>query len=109
MFIFNTELILHDIDNWFQGLLIFAMACFGNFAFASATQGWFVTRNRLYEIPLLLGVTFILMQPGRVIKWLGFGFEQRYWAYLIGMVLFIIIYIIQKTRIAATKNTKLHE
>ena len=42
MFIFNSDLILHNINSWPQGLLIFAMACVGNFAFASATQGWFV-------------------------------------------------------------------
>ena len=40
MFIFNADLILHNVNNWPQGLLIFAMACFGNFAFVAATQGW---------------------------------------------------------------------
>src|SRR5210317_530224 len=33
MFVLNPELILHGIDSWPQGLLIFAMACMGNFAF----------------------------------------------------------------------------
>jgi TRAP-type uncharacterized transport system fused permease subunit len=45
MFIFNSDLILHNINSWPQGLLIFAMACVGNFAFASATQGWFVAKK----------------------------------------------------------------
>jgi TRAP transporter 4TM/12TM fusion protein len=40
MFIFNTDLILHNVYSWSQGLLIFIMACLGNFAFASATQGF---------------------------------------------------------------------
>jgi len=46
MFIFNSDLILHNINSWIQALLIFAMACVGNFAFASATQGWFVAKNK---------------------------------------------------------------
>ncbi len=52
MFIFNSDLILHNVNSWSQGLLIFIMACFGNFAFASATQGWFVARNKIWEVPL---------------------------------------------------------
>jgi TRAP transporter 4TM/12TM fusion protein len=37
-----------------QGILIFVMACFGNFAFASATQGWFVAKNKIWEAPIFL-------------------------------------------------------
>jgi TRAP transporter 4TM/12TM fusion protein len=51
MFIFNSDLILHNVNSWAQGILIFVMACFGNFAFASATQGWFVARNKIWEVP----------------------------------------------------------
>lgn len=98
MFIFNTELILHDIYSWSQGLLIFAMACIGNFAFASATQGWFVARNKFWEIPLFLTVTFILMQPHKIAEWIGLAHEQRYYAYLIGLALFGLIFVFQKMR-----------
>ncbi|RUM36964.1 MAG: TRAP transporter permease [Desulfobulbus sp.] len=98
MFIFNTDLILHNINSWPQGILIFVMTCFGNFAFASATQGWFIAKNKFWEIPLFLSVTFILMQPQRIAQWLGMPHEQRYWTYLIGMVLFAIIFFLQKIR-----------
>jgi TRAP transporter 4TM/12TM fusion protein len=54
MFIFNSDLILHNVNSWAQGILIFVMACFGNFAFASATQGWFVARNKIWEVPIFL-------------------------------------------------------
>jgi TRAP transporter 4TM/12TM fusion protein len=104
MFIFNTELILHEVYSWPQGLLIFAMACLGNFSFASATQGWFITRNRFYEIPLFLTATFVLMQPGYVAQWLGLPEDQRYWTYLIGVAIMVLIYVIQMPR--AKKNPK---
>jgi len=68
MFIFNSDLILHNISSWPAGLLIFAMACMGNFAFASATQGWLVAKNRFYEVPLLLGATFVLMRPDAIAR-----------------------------------------
>jgi TRAP transporter 4TM/12TM fusion protein len=98
MFIFNADLILHNISSWPQGLLIFVMACFGNFAFASATQGWFVTKNRFYEIPLFLFVTLNLMRPGLIAGWIGLPYDQRYWTYLIGMAVFGLIYILQRPR-----------
>jgi TRAP transporter 4TM/12TM fusion protein len=76
MFIFNSDLILHNINSWPQGLLIFAMACVGNFAFASATQGWFVAKNKFYEIPLFLFVTLNLMRPDLIAGWIGLPHDQ---------------------------------
>ena len=104
MFIFNSDLILHNITNWFQGTLIFVMACFGNFAFASATQGWFITKNRIYEIPLFLCVTFMLMRPDQVSKWIGIPHDQRYWIYPIGMLLFGGLYLLQRMRTSPTPS-----
>ncbi|MGD8251782.1 MAG: TRAP transporter permease [Desulfobacterales bacterium] len=98
MFIFNTDLILHDIYSWPQGLLIFVMACFGNFAFASATQGWFVAKNRIYEIPLFLSVTVCLMRPDLIAKLIGLPHDQRYWTYPIGLAVFGILYLMQRPR-----------
>ena len=98
MFIFNSDLILHNISSWPQGLLIFIMACFGNFAFASATQGWFIAKNKFWEVPLFLFVTFMLMRPDQVAVWVGIAHDQRYWVYPMGMALFGILYLIQRPR-----------
>ena len=98
MFIFNSDLILHGIHSWAQGLLVFAMACCGNFAFASATQGFFVTRNRLYEVPVFLLVTLILMRPGLTARAMGIPWHQRYWCYLIGLAIFGLLYLLQRSR-----------
>jgi TRAP transporter 4TM/12TM fusion protein len=98
MFIFNSDLILHGVDSWFLAGLIFATACFGNFAFVSATQGWLATRTRFYEIPFLLSVTLILMRPDLIARWLGIAHEQRYWTSLIGLSLFAGIYAWQRWR-----------
>ena len=98
MFIFNTDLILHNVTSWSHGLLIFVMACLGNFAFASATQGWFITRNKFWEIPLFLSVTFILMRPDQIAMWLGIPHEQRYWTCLIGLIVYGAVYLLQLPR-----------
>ena len=98
MFIFNTDLILWNVTSWPQGLLIFAMACCGNFAFASATQGFFVARNKIWEIPLFLSVTLMLMRPDAVAGWINLPHDQRYWVYPMGLALFGILWLLQRPR-----------
>jgi len=99
MFIFNSDLILHNIFSWPFALLIFAMACIGNFAFASATQGWFVAKNRFYEIPLFLFVTLTMMRPGLVASWVGLPYDQRYWVCFIALSVLGLLYLMQRPRI----------
>jgi TRAP transporter 4TM/12TM fusion protein len=99
MFIFNSDLILHNINSWPQGILIFLMACMGNFAFASATQGWYFTRVKIYEVPIFLAATLSLMRPDLIASWLGMPHDQRYWTYLIGLGIMGLLYLMQKPRI----------
>jgi len=99
MFIFNTDLILHNVNSWPQGILIFLMACLANFAFASATQGFFVAKNRFYEIPLFLAASFILFRPDLIASWIDISHDQRYWTYLIGLAIFGLLYLMQRPRI----------
>ena len=98
MFIFNSDLILHEIYSWPQGILIFLMACVGNFAFASATQNWFVAKNRFYEIPIFLFVALNLLRPDLIASWIGLPHDQRYWTYLIGLAIFGVLYLMQRPR-----------
>ncbi|HRP74865.1 MAG TPA: TRAP transporter fused permease subunit, partial [Rhodocyclaceae bacterium] len=64
MFIFNTQLLLIGIENTVQMIMTIVTATIASMAFAAATQGWFLTRNKVYEIILLLLVTFSLFRPG---------------------------------------------
>jgi hypothetical protein len=64
MFIFNTQLLLIGITDAFHLFLTIASATLASLMFAAATQGWFVTRNRIHESLLLLLVTFSLFRPG---------------------------------------------
>lgn len=96
MFLFNTDILLLGIDSFPLAIYIFVMTCVGTFAFAAVTQGWLVTRNRWYEVPLLILVSAIMFRPdffGRLI-----GLENHYLAYLIGLALWCGIYSWQKIR-----------
>jgi hypothetical protein len=62
-FIFNPELLLIGVDSFWHGLVVFFVAISAVFCFASATQGWLVTRTKFHEIVLLLVVTVALFRP----------------------------------------------
>ena len=64
MFIFNTQLLLIGITDAFHLFLTITSATLASLMFAAATQGWFITRNRIHESLLLLLVTFSLFRPG---------------------------------------------
>ena len=64
MFIFNTELLLIGIRGPFHLLLVIVSATTAMLVFASATQGWMLTKNKIWETLLLLLTTFILFRPG---------------------------------------------
>jgi hypothetical protein len=63
LFIFNTDLLLIDVDFW-HGVLIFVVATCAMLIFAAGTQGFFLVRSRWYEGLLLLLVAFTLFRPG---------------------------------------------
>ncbi len=63
LFIFNTDLLLIDVDFW-HGVLIFVVATIAMLIFAAGTQGYFLVRSRWYESMLLLLVAFTLFRPG---------------------------------------------
>lgn len=63
LFIFNTDLLLIDVDLW-HGILIFIIATVAMLLFAAGTQGYFLVRNRWYENAALLLIAFALFRPG---------------------------------------------
>jgi len=99
MFIFNAELILYRINNWPQALLIFVMAILGAFAFTNAVQGWFMTKNKWYEIPLFLTASLILFWPAVVTKIFNLDYSFRHYIYIAGIAIYGLSYLIQKLRL----------
>lgn len=100
MFIFNTDILLLGISNPFLAVYIFIMTCVGTFAFAAATQGWFIRKNSWYDTLLLLLVSAMMFRPdffARVV-----GIENHYLAYLLGVALWAGIYFLQKMRGGST-------
>ena len=64
MFIFNTQLLIIGVANWVHLLIVIVAAVAAMLAFAAATQGFFLTKSRIWETVALLVVAFTLFRPG---------------------------------------------
>ncbi len=98
MFVFNAELVLFGIHNLGQALVIFVMAIFGAFAFSNAVQGWFITKNKVYEMPLFIVASVILFYPAIVTKIFNLDHGLRYYMYILGFAIYGLAYLIQRSR-----------
>ncbi|MDH3702407.1 MAG: TRAP transporter permease [Alphaproteobacteria bacterium] len=63
LFIFNTDLLLIGVD-FAHGVFVFVVATVAMLLFAAATQGWFLTRNKMWESAILLLLAFTFFRPG---------------------------------------------
>ena len=63
LFLFNTELLLIDVG-WAKGIFVFVIAVIAMMLFASATQGFLLVKNKIWESAILLLVAFTLFRPG---------------------------------------------
>jgi len=64
IFIFNNELLMIGIGSPIHFIVVVAAAIIAMLAFAAGTQGYFITRNRIWETIALLVAAFTLFRPG---------------------------------------------
>ena len=64
IFIFNTELLMIGVGTALHFIVVVSAAVVAMLMFAAATQGFFLTRNKIWETVLLLLVSFTLFRPG---------------------------------------------
>ena len=64
LFIFNTQLLMIGIGSWFELILVITSAVIAMLLFAAATQGYWLTKSRLWESLALLLIAFTLFRPG---------------------------------------------
>ena len=64
VFIFNTELLLIGVDTWYLLLSTIVTALIAMLLFAAGTQGYFLSKSRLWESLALILIAFTLFRPG---------------------------------------------
>ncbi len=72
VFIFNPQLLLIDVDTWWDVVLVCFSATAASLVFAAATMAWFRTQCRWWEVVALLLATFVLFRPDWFLdKWVA--------------------------------------
>ena len=113
MFIFNTQLLLIGVDSVIQGVYIFFTTVVAMFAFACATQTFFLVRNKWYESILFLFICVVILRPGyfggmlfgaEAVDHEGTGHLYTNIVMAFGVALYGIMWLIQKPRLAAIKR-----
>lgn len=99
MFVFNPDLILHNINSWPEALLLFGMALIGMSAFECFAQGWCMTRNKWYDIPFFLLAAFILFHPGGIAAQLNIDQSMKYYLFPLGIIIYGMVVLLQKMRL----------
>ena len=64
LFIINTELLMIGIESWYHLLGTIVSAVCAMLLFAAGTQGFFISKSRLWESLALILVAFTLFRPG---------------------------------------------
>ena len=99
MFVFNSDLLLIGITSLWHVIFIFVTGVSAMFAFASLTQNYFITKNRIYESVLLAAIVLMGLRPQVFMEYLRFG-NKVVWP-LIGIGLIGFLYLIQLPRARA--------
>ncbi|MEK9680976.1 MAG: TRAP transporter permease [Pelagibacteraceae bacterium] len=66
VFIFNNELLLIGIENWFHAIVVMTTSLIAILVFTSATQGWFINKLKWFEIIVFLIISLALFRPGLI-------------------------------------------
>lgn len=64
MFVFNTQLLLMGIDSWWHLMITILSSITAMLLFSAATQGWWLTKTKWWEVIALLVLTFTFFRPG---------------------------------------------
>ncbi len=72
IFAMSPALLLIDVT-LLEAIVAILTACLGVLAFASAVQGYFLSKTRVYERILFLAAALMLINPNMLMDLIGFG------------------------------------
>ena len=77
VFLFNHELLLIGIENFWHALVVIITSLIGILVFTAATQGWFINRLRWYEIIIFLFISLSFLAPEFVLNKFSPKYNQQ--------------------------------
>ena len=68
VFLFNHELLLIGVENFWHAILIIVTSLIGILIFTAATQGWFINKLKWYETIIFLVISISFLAPEFVLN-----------------------------------------
>ncbi len=99
MFVFNPMLLLIGSEGWLQGIMVFISAAGGMLAFTNAVQGWALTSNKWFEVPVFLLAAGLFFLPNVFVSVTGIDPSRYYLAYPLAIVAYALAFGSQKLRL----------
>ena len=99
MFVFNPMLLLVGSEGFAQGFMIFLSAVGGVLSFTNAVQGWALTSNRWYEVPIFLAAALLFFLPNVFVTMVGLAESQYFLVYPVATLVYGLGFMLQKLRL----------
>ncbi len=77
IFVLNPALLLVGVDSWWQFVVVIGSSLIAMVAFATGTQGYFLTRCRLWESVALVLIAIALLRPATVLDLIEPPYSQE--------------------------------
>ena len=77
VFLFNHELLLIGIENFWHAIVVIITSLVGILVFTSATQGWFINKLKWYEIIIFLFISLSFLAPEFVLNKFSPKYNQQ--------------------------------
>ena len=68
VFLFNHELLLIGVENFWHAILVIVTSLVGILVFSAATQAWFINKLRWFEIIIFLIISLSFLSPEYVLN-----------------------------------------
>jgi len=77
VFLFNHELLLIGIENFWHAIIVITTSLVGILVFTAATQGWFINRLKWYEIIIFLFISLSFLAPEFILNKFSPKYNQQ--------------------------------
>ncbi|MDC1096310.1 TRAP transporter permease [Pelagibacteraceae bacterium] len=77
VFLFNHELLLIGVENFWHTLVVVVTSLIGILVFSAATQRWFINRLKWYEVIVFLIISLSFLAPEFVLNKFSPKYEQQ--------------------------------
>ena len=77
VFLFNHELLLIGIENFWHAIVVIITSLIGILVFTAATQGWFINKLKWYEIIIFLFISLSFLAPEFVLNKFSPKYNQQ--------------------------------